>query len=914
MPTKNPSPPAPPAPPSANNADLTPVMRQFLEVKAQHPDSLLFYRMGDFYELFFADAEIAAAALDITLTKRGKANGKDIPMCGVPFHAVDAYMARLIKRGFRVAICEQSESAEDAKSRKSKAPLKRDVVRIVTPGTLVEDAYLPPRAHNYLMALFEAPEAVAMAAVDLSTGDIFVETLKQGEQEGQVADALARLNPAELVVSDAQEALHQRLGTQDLCISIRPARHFDSQFAQRRLQEIYKIATLESMAELGRAQLAALGGVIAYLDDTQKTRDLHLKPVRHVANAGYMEIDPATRRSLELTRTLGGEKKGALLAVIDRSLSAGGARELAARLTMPLKNKAEIEARLDLVELMLGEAVLADAVRDALKTMPDLERGLSRLGLAHGGPRDLAGIANAITAANAMAKPLKARQNTLLAEAQCAALIKTLSACAELAGRLKAALADELPHLARDGGFIRQGFDSVLDEFLVLRDESRRLIAALQQRYVEDTGIASLKIKHNNVLGYHIEVRNTHADRLMGDETYIHRQTTAQAVRFSTVELADLEAAMLNAVNQATAVELEWFARLVDEVLGTQEALLALAHAAAQLDVAVGGAQLAAEWRYCRPEIRTETDDENDDTGTGAGTDAVFDICEGRHPVVEQMLASAQEDGFVVNDCRLMQDDRIWLLTGPNMAGKSTFLRQNALITIMAQAGFYVPATKAVISMADRVFCRVGASDDLASGRSTFMVEMVETATILNRATRQSLVILDEIGRGTATFDGLSLAWAVVEHLHEVVGARVLFATHYHELSALEARLDALSCHAMRVREWQGDIVFLHEVGAGAADRSYGIHVARLAGVPALVIARAEEILAMLSQEKSPKTLAGELPLFDAAAAPPVPPAPSPVPNKIEENLRDINPDQLTPLEALNQLYALRALLHDDET
>ena len=897
MPTKNPSPPLPPAP---DDADLTPVMRQFLEVKAQHPDSLLFYRMGDFYELFFADAEIAAAALDITLTKRGKANGKDIPMCGVPFHAVDAYMARLIKRGFRVAICEQSESAEDAKSRKSKAPLKRDVVRIVTPGTLVEDAYLPPRAHNYLMALFEASDAVALAAVDLSTGDIFVETLKQGA--GQVADALARLNPAEIVVSDAQEALHQRLGTQDLCISIRPARHFDSQFAQRRLQEIYKIATLESMAELGRAQLAALGGVIAYLDDTQKGRDLHLKPVRHVANAGYMEIDPATRRSLELTRTLGGEKKGALLDVIDRSLSAGGARELAVRLTMPLKNKSDIEARLDLVELMLGEAVLADAVRDALKTMPDLERGLSRLGLAHGGPRDLAGVAQAITAANAMAKPLKARQNTQLAEVQCAALIKTLGLGAELAVRLGAALADELPHLARDGGFIRQGFDSVLDEFLVLRDESRRLIAALQQRYVEDTGIASLKIKHNNVLGYHIEVRNTHADRLMGDETYIHRQTTAQAVRFSTVELADLEAAMLNAVNQATAVELEWFARLVDEVLAEQEALLALAHAAAQLDVAVGGAQLAEEWRYCRPEIRSETDDENDDV--------VFEICEGRHPVVEQMLASAHEEGFVVNDCRLMQDDRIWLLTGPNMAGKSTFLRQNALITIMAQAGFYVPATQAVISMADRVFCRVGASDDLASGRSTFMVEMVETATILNRATPQSLVILDEIGRGTATFDGLSLAWAVVEHLHEVVGARVLFATHYHELSALEARLDALSCHAMRVREWQGDIVFLHEVGAGAADRSYGIHVARLAGVPALVIARAEEILAMLSQEKSPKTLAGELPLFDATPAPPPPAQVS----KVEENLRDINPDQLTPLEALNQLYALRALLHDDET
>ena len=892
MPTKHPSP---------DDANLTPVMRQFLEVKTQHPDSLLFYRMGDFYELFFADAEIAAAALDITLTKRGKANGKDIPMCGVPFHAVDAYMARLIKRGFSVAICEQSESADEAKSRKSKAPLKRDVVRIVTPGTLVEDAYLTPREHNYLMALFEAPDAVAMAAVDLSTGDIFAESLVERGRE-QVRDALARLNPAEVVVSDGQEALHQRLDVHAVCISRRPARHFDSQFAQRRLQEIYKTATLEGMAELNRAQLAALGGVIAYLDDTQKGRDLHLKPVRHVVNAGYMEIDPATRRSLELTRTLSGEKKGALLAVIDRSLTAGGAREMAARLTMPLKNKAEIEARLDLVEMMLSDAALADVFRNALKTMPDLERGLSRLGLGHGGPRDLAGVAQAIATANVMAKALAGRQNTLLAEAQCNALIKILSAGAELAARLNASLADELPLLARDGGFIRQGCDSVLDELLVCRDESRRLIAALQQRYVDDTGIASLKIKHNNVLGYHIEVRSAHADKLMEDaeKIYIHRQTTAQAVRFSTVELADLETAMHNAVNQATALELDWFTRLVAEVMGEQEALLALAAAVAQLDVAVAGASLAEEWHYCRPEIRPENSE-----------DAVFEINEGRHPVVEQMLASAQDDGFVVNGCQLMPDDRIWLLTGPNMAGKSTFLRQNALITIMAQAGFYVPASKVVISMADRVFCRVGASDDLASGRSTFMVEMVETATILNRATPQSLVILDEIGRGTATFDGLSLAWAVVEHLHEVVGARVLFATHYHELSALEARLDALSCHAMRVREWQGDIVFLHEVGKGAADRSYGIHVARLAGVPSLVIARAEQILTTLNQEKSPKKLSEELPLFDAAPVPIAPLAPS---NKVEDALRGLSPDQLTPLEALNQLYALRALLNDDET
>ena len=888
--------------PSPDTVGLTPVMRQFLEVKTQHPDSLLFYRMGDFYELFFDDAEIAAAALDITLTKRGKADGQDIPMCGVPFHAVDTYMTRLIKRGYRVAICEQSETPEEAKLRKSKGPLKRDVVRIVTPGTLVEDAYLPPRENNYLVVMFEPPapttgasssSAIVVAAADLSTGDISVETLSSS----QLLDCLARLNPAEIVISDGQMALKDRITQIDSCISVRSARQFDSQSGRKRLEQIYQVATLEGIAELDRGQLAALGGLIAYLDDTQKGRHLHLKPVRQIRHDHYLEIDPATRRSLELTRTMGGEKKGSLLATIDRTITASGARLLVSRLTTPLKARDPIIARLDLVEAMLVDMQMADRIRQALKSMPDLERALSRLGLGHGGPRDLAAMAHGIMTAGEISEALTARKTTGLADDQLAHLAASLSEAGDLANKLSQALSDNLPLLARDGGFIRMGCDPVLDELFTLRDESRRLIAGLQQRYCDDTGIASLKIKHNNVLGYHIEVRSNHADKLMAktDSIYIHRQTTAQAVRFSTVELAELEKAMAKAADQATALELEWFAKLVDQVKACQDQLLAMADAAAQLDVATAIARLSETWRYCRPEIREDTD---------------LDITKGRHPVVEQMLANAQDHPFVVNSCHLSPKDRVWLLTGPNMAGKSTFLRQNALITIMAQAGFYVPATSAVIGMADRVFCRVGASDDLASGRSTFMVEMVETAAILNRSSANSLVILDEIGRGTATFDGLSLAWAVVEHLHDVVGARVLFATHYHELSALEDRLDGLSCHAMKVREWQGDIVFLHEVGAGAADKSYGIHVARLAGVPPMVITRAEQVLATLSQEKSPTGLMESLPLFDASLPVQTPSKSS----KAEEALRDIIPDQLTPLEALHHLYALRAMIDDEGT
>ncbi len=884
------TPPSPKVPVKSTAPNLTPMLRQFLAVKEEHPDCLLFFRMGDFYEMFFEDAEIAAAAINITLTKRGRAGEDDVPMCGVPHHAADAYLTKLIRQGFKVAICEQSESPEEAKKHGRKGPLRREVVRVVTPGTLVEDAFLPPRENNYLAAIFSVSNEAALAWVDLSTGEVMTETTSGAD----LASSLARLNPAEVIVSDEATETPENFGIAVECISRRPVQDFDSRSAKRRLEAIYRVATLDGIAELNRVQLAALGALLTYLDITQKGRALHLKPVKSFSRNKVMDIDPATRKSLELTRTQSGQRKGSLLATIDKTMTAAGARLMAARLSAPLTDKDAIIGRLDLVEAMLGDPKLADVIRESAKNMPDIERALTRIGLKHGGPRDLASVAAGIEAATAMAKAVASRENTVLASEQFSQMADVPEAALEVAAMIIDALTDTLPLLARDGGFIRNGIDADLDEMFTLRDESKRLIATVQQKYCQATGISSLKIKHNNVLGYHIEVRSNHADNLMaGEHGFIHRQTTAQTVRFTTVELSDLEKEMSQAANNAIALEHAWFDKFTDAVVEARDQIMVLADVAAQLDVAVTMAGLTERWRYCRPQI---TDGQN------------LVIEAGRHPVVEQMITDGNP--FVANDCSLGDDDKIWLLTGPNMAGKSTFLRQNALIAIMAQAGFYVPARTAQIGLVDKVFCRVGASDDLATGRSTFMVEMVETAAILNRARGKSLIILDEIGRGTATYDGLSLAWAVVEHL-DTLGCRVLFATHYHEIAALETRLEALSCHQMRVREWKGDIVFLHEVGIGAADKSYGIHVARLAGVPASVLQRAETILQTISRKGEIQNTVASMPLFDSVAQA-QPSETISKTSKIEEHLKTVNPDHLTPKDALDALYTLRALLDDD--
>ena len=901
----------------ATKSAVTPMMAQYLEIKQANPDSLLFYRMGDFYEMFFEDAVAAAAALDIALTKRGQHLGEDLPMCGVPVHAAEAYLSKLIRKGFKVAICEQMEDPAEARRRGGKAVVRRDVIRLVTPGTITEDELLDARANNYLVALSDAGGALGLAWLDMSTGDFQVQPVAAPG----LAAALARLRPGELLLPDRllqAEALFETLADWKAVLSPLPSARFDSGNAGRRLERLYGVKALDAFGGFSRAELAAAGALVDYVELTQKGRLPRFGQLRRLSAGAVMEIDAATRRNLELTESLTGGRKGSLLATIDRSVTGAGARLLAARLAAPLTDPAAIEARLDGVQGLRDEEGLRNALRAGLKRCPDIERALARLALGRGGPRDLAALRDALAQAAALRALLEQERpwDPLAADRgpgppELARAARDLGHHQVLVDRLTRALAESLPTIARDGGFIAAGYHDALDELRGLRDESRKLIAGLQARYAGESGVASLKIKHNNVLGYFIEVTASNAEKLgaekLGAEKlgsgaggpFIHRQTMANAMRFTTVELGELERKIASAADKALALERELFDDLVREVLERQDEVALAASALARLDVTAGLAEIAAEARWCRPAI-----DES----------AAFAIAGGRHPVVEAALAAAQDGRFMANDCDLAAARRLWLVTGPNMAGKSTFLRQNALIAVLAQCGAFVPAEAATIGVVDRLFSRVGAADDLARGRSTFMVEMVEAAAILNQATPRSLVILDEIGRGTATFDGLSIAWACVEHLHEVNRCRALFATHYHELTALAGKLDALACHAMRVKEWQGEIVFLHEVAAGAADRSYGIHVAKLAGLPPAVIGRAEEVLKILEQGEqagSLRNLADDLPLF--AARPKSGPAtPGPAePSAAETRLAEINPDELTPRAALDLLYELRALLVD---
>ena len=868
------------------------MMAQYLRVKESQPDALLFYRMGDFYEMFFDDAEIAASALGIALTRRGKNDGEDIPMCGVPVHALDGYLARLIKIGHRVAICEQVEDPAMQKQRGGKGPLKREVVRVVTPGTLTEDELLPPRVHNYLAAIGQAEGQTALAWADMSTGDFAVQLCPDDGFETM----LVRLDPAELIFPQGRDLPIDQLATQ-MCLTPQAPSLFDSKAARQTLESFYRVTSLDGMGDFSRPMISAAGALLAYIETTQIGNMPRLLALRHITDSGLLEIDAATRRSLELTRTLTGERRGSLLHAVDRTLTAAGGRLLGERLSAPLADVAAIEARLDLVDWFRSHQQCCDDVRAQLRLQPDMQRALSRLSMGHGGPRDLAALAAGLKGAAGIVALVR----TVLASGfatvgqpdDLPACLDQMHAPTALADALQPALGDDLPLLARDGGFVRQGYDLALDELRGLRDESRRMIAALQSRYCAETDIASLKIKHNNVLGYHIDVRAAHAHKLMDSATFIHRQTTAQAVRFTTTELAEMERDMASAADRALAHELEIFGRLCALVAEAADMIAAAAQALAAIDVATAAADLALSADYCRPVM---------------SDDCAFSITNGRHPVIESMLDAQTQ--FMPNDCDLA-GGQIWLLTGPNMAGKSTFLRQNAHIAIMAQAGLFVPAEQARIGIIDRLFSRVGAADDLARGRSTFMVEMVETAAILNRATSRSLVILDEIGRGTATYDGLAIAWSTLEHLHDVSLCRALFATHYHELTHLQTALDRLHCHAMQVREWQGSIVFLHKVIAGAADRSYGVHVARLAGLPANVLHRAEQILQQLEAGQhgaaDAAELAKSLPLFDHLQ----PPQPAGLPAALDAELAAIRPDDLTPRDAIELLYRLKAAYDD---
>lgn len=891
------------------SAVMTPMMAQYLQIKKEHQDYLLFYRMGDFYELFLDDAVIASKALDIALTKRGKLDSQDIPMCGVPFHAYESYLAKLIRQGYKVAICEQVEDPKEAKKRGAKSVVKREVIRLVTAGTLTEEPLLDAKKNNFLLTLAKVNDTLGLSWLDISTGDFYLqEVLLKAKDEGVVlAGILSRLNPVETVISDAylqNPQIFNVLNDYRDQLSVLPQARFNSENAKKRLETVFKVEAVEAFGNFTRAEITAAGVLLDYVENTQKGKILLIsKPVK-VTESQIMEIDGATRRSLELVEALTGDKNSCLLGVIDRTVTGAGGRLLASRVSNPLKDIEGINRRLDSVEFFTRFNRIRQEVRAILKACPDIERAVSRLSLGRGGPRDLANIKTALAVVPQLKNLVMSfNQNTdeqILSEFpdSLKTVLNNLGEHSNLVSTLEQALAEDLPLLARDGGFIREGFYPPLDEIKLLKNDSHKMIVELQNKYAEATGISNLKIKYNNVIGYFIEVQSKFAPEMLENKDFIHRQSVLNATRFTTVELTELENKIRGAADKALAMELEMFDNLVKDVRLASEDISRTAKAMAELDVSSALADLAVEKNYCRPQI--------DDS-------LVFDVKEGRHPVVENAISKENAGAFVGNNCQL--DDahgRLWLLTGPNMAGKSTFLRQNAIIAIMAQMGSFVPCASAHIGVIDKIFSRVGASDDLARGRSTFMVEMVETASILNQADERSFVILDEIGRGTATFDGLSIAWAVVEHLHELNKCRALFATHYHELTALTSKLPLMTLHCMKIKEFNDEVIFLHEVIDGAADRSYGIHVAKLAGLPRTVVKRAEQVLETLEREgksQSVSQLAEDLPLFAAVRSKDEPAAQQIVPAM--EALKELNPDNLTPREALDKLYELKNLAEE---
>jgi|TARA_B110000908_G_scaffold95473_1_gene113029 DNA mismatch repair protein MutS len=871
------------------------MIAQFLKIKSEYPDALLFYRMGDFYELFFDDAIAAARALDISLTKRGKHLGEDIPMCGVPHHASENYLLTLIRKGFRVAVCEQLESPAEAKARGSKSVVNRGVVRLVTSGTLTEESLLSARENNYLSAFAILRDESAFAWVDVSTGDFHVQNCPRIS----FGPMLAQLNPAEILISESnyENFLEQTKEFGSTLTSLSPA-SFDSTSGIKRLCDLFKVNSIDGFGSFSRSEISALGAIIDYLEITQKGKLPALKiPIKENLE-NFVQIDSSTRRNLELTQTLSGSKNGSLLRVIDRTVTGPGARLLEKRLSSPSTCIKTITPRLDSIDVFKSNNMLRMEIQNTLKQTADMERAFLRISLDRGGPRDFLAIRDSLEKGQDLSKSLINLNSNLIEEAE-----KNLNGNEKIIALLKDVFSDSAPLLARDGGFIRSGFNVQLDDIKKLRDDGRQIISSMQAQFSSMTGIGSLKIKYNNVLGYFIETPATHAKKMLGEEfsnTFIHRQTTANAVRFTTLELSEIETKILNAGGRALSLELEIFEQTKIKTLEFSENILLAAKALAEIDLAVALADIAVSENWCRPKLDTSRK---------------FKIIEGRHPVVEAALQKEPSGVFIANNCDLSAgsdgDKPIWLLTGPNMAGKSTFLRQNAIIALMAQIGSFVPAESAEIGIIDQLFSRVGASDDLARGRSTFMVEMVETAAILNQAGENALVILDEIGRGTATYDGLSIAWATLENLHNINKCRALFATHYHELTGLTVSLPGLMNATVSVREWEGDIIFLHEVRKGAADRSYGVQVAKLAGIPQTVINRATEVLEKLEnndQGGKTQTLIDELPLFNISPSNLVKPDTT---SSVEMELKSIHPDELTPKDALSLIYKLKAFLKD---
>ncbi len=859
-------------------------MAQWFAAKQAHPDALVFFRMGDFYELFFADAEAAAAALDIALTQRGEHNGTPVPMCGVPQHAAEAYLARLIRRGFRVAVCEQTE---DPRSRTGKAPIRREIVRLVTPGTITEESLLEAGRANLLLALAQGRDDTGAAWLDISTGLFETATVPSADLLG----LLGKLEPVEILAPSAMP-----LGDWNdrRAPEVAPSPPL---VARRRLAETFGVASLDAFGGFTDTEAIAALMAVDYVRATQAGTLPRLAHPAPQGRSGLLAMDAATRASLEIHRARDGGSMHTLFSTVHRTLTPAGARLLATWLGGPLTDPEMVAARQDAWGWLLAEPDAAAKFRAALRVAPDIARALGRLSIARGGPRDLAAIRDGLLAARTIPAPrgLTTGERSAAgggpASPTPALLLTTLGALhvdPSLEHTLAAALADPPPHRLDDGNAIRLGFDAELDAERALRDDSRRVLATLQLDYAQRYGVASMKIRHHSQLGYIIEAPAAAVEKLRSFPELTLRQGMANGARFTTPELSDLDRRISEAGERAARRERAVFAHLAQTVLAQADALAACAEALALLDVLQSAAKLAESGTWCRPLV---------------SDDDAFLVKAGRHPVVEAALAGHAQ--FVPNDCDLSPEQRVLLLTGPNMAGKSTFLRQNALFVVLAQAGLPLPAESATIGVVDQLFSRVGAADDLARGRSTFMVEMTETAAILHQAGPRSLVVVDEIGRGTATLDGLAIAWAVLEALHSAIRCRTIFATHFHELAELADRLARLKPHTMRVKEWKGTVVFLHEVAAGAAGRSWGVHVAELAGVPAPVVRRAASLLATLEKHGgaagAPLTA---LPLFAA-----LPPQSTPEPDPLTEAVAALEPDQMSPRDALETLYRLKALL-----
>ncbi|QJB70897.1 DNA mismatch repair protein MutS [Parasphingorhabdus halotolerans] len=864
------------------------MMEQYFALKEKAEDCLLFYRMGDFFELFYDDAKLAAAALDIALTSRGKNAGEAIPMCGVPVHAAENYLAKLIRAGFKVAIAEQIETPEEAKARGGyKALVARDIIRFVTAGTLTEDSLLDAKSDNMLVALSEAQGQIGIATVDISTGSFELTHVTPLELSAE----LARISPSEIVGPASVMSLVA--GSINSVTSERQKSDFDSNRAEERLGRFFGKDAGHQLKQFSRAELSAASGLVAYVEHVSQGEVPYLhKPVQR-RTPDFLMIDGPTRISLEIEQTLGGKREGSLLACIDRTVTASGARLLSRDIAAPLYDTDKIAERLGLVQWFHDDPALRDDVRSALKALPDIGRALGRISSGRGSPRDVGQVRDGLSGA----RDLRERLSTQIGlPGLMEQLLPTLDGHGAMVDLLERALVETPPTEMASGGYIAAGYDAALDELRSAGSDGRKSIAALEARYREATGINTLKIKHNAVLGYFVEVPARHGDALMTqDSGFAHRQTLAGVVRFNSPELHEEAMRVTQAGAHALAAEAAHFEELIAKLLSRSDAIATSADSLSRIDVAAALAERAAEGRWCRPEFV----DGN-----------VLAIDGGRHPVVEASL-SATGTPFVANDCDLASDNRLWLVSGPNMGGKSTFLRQNALIVILAQAGGFVPASSARLSLVDRLFSRVGASDNLAQGQSTFMVEMVETAAILSQATENSFVILDEVGRGTSTYDGLALAWAVVEAVHETNRCRCLFATHYHELTRLADRLDSLSLHHVRAREWKGDLVLMHELARGPADRSYGLAVAKLAGIPKPVLRRAKAVLDKLEAGKAETGgLAaglGDLPLFAASLG-----DAEETTDKLRDALEALDIDALSPREALEQLYALKAQVEEE--